>query len=150
MSIIDSLTSNPRVVALARKIVAWPNRRPSLTFLSQPMMRAMARFAMRRAGTERAGSHAEAFDQWRRAAPALADYRLTGIEGETIHAEIHSPCALRGTGDVGACQRMMEYDREILRTVGGELTVLSSQATPGRTFCTVAIARSTDAQRSLQ
>jgi len=36
---------------------------------------------------------------------------------------------------------MMEYDREVMRRIGGELVVLESQARPGRTFCTVAIRR---------
>jgi hypothetical protein len=36
---------------------------------------------------------------------------------------------------------MMEYDREVMRRIGGELVVLESQASPGRTFCTVAMRR---------
>ena len=71
----------------------------------------------------------------------MASYKLTKIEGDTAYAEVHSECALRGSGDVGACFRMMEYDREIMRKVGGELVILESQASPGRTFCTVAMRR---------
>lgn len=37
--------------------------------------------------------------------------------------------------------RMMEYDREVLRAVGGQLIVLESQAVPGRCFCRVALRR---------
>lgn len=35
----------------------------------------------------------------------------------------------------------MEYDREVLRAVGGQLIVLESQAVPGRCFCRVALRR---------
>ena len=57
----------------------------------------------------------------------------------TVRAEIRSPCPLRGSGDVEACHRMMEYDRRLLERIGGQLVVLASQAEPGRTFCEVAI-----------
>ena len=128
-----------RIVAFARKVVAWPNRRPWLQFLSDRLTRSMARVAMRRAGARPAQNLEDLFEQWQRSSPALADYRLKKMEGDTIYAEIHSPCALRGSGDVGACHRMMEYDREVMRKVGGQLVVLQSQASPGRAFCQVAL-----------
>ena len=136
-----SITQNPRVVGLARKLVAWPNRRERLAFVSAPLMRVMARAAMRKARVAPADTLPDLFAEWQRASPALADYRLTQITRETVYAEIHSQCALRGSGDVAACHRMMAYDREVMRAIGGELVVLESQATPGRTFCTVAMRR---------
>ncbi len=142
-----SITQNPRIVGFARKVVAWPNRRSWLEFLSGPMMRWMARVAMRRAGTRPASTLQELFVEWQGASPALADYRLQHISGETAYAEIHSECALRGSGDLAACHRMMAYDREVMRAVGGDLVVLKSQATPGRTFCTVAIQAAESDQR---
>lgn len=135
------ITGNPRIVGLARKVVAWPNRRAWLRFLAGPMMRAMARIAMKRVDTQPAEQIEGVFEQWQGTAPALADYRLTRIEGDTAYAEIHSQCALRGSGDLAACHRMMEYDREVMGAIGGRLVVLESQASPGRTFCTVAIRR---------
>ncbi len=39
------------------------------------------------------------------------------------------------TGDVHACWRMMEFDREVARRAGGQfVVVLESQATPGVAF----------------
>lgn len=134
-----SITENPHIVGLVRKMVAFANQSPRLEFVSQQLMRLMARVAMLRAGTKSAANLKGIFEQWQRSSPALAEYRLTEIKGETAYAEIHSQCALRGSGDVAACHRMMEYDREVMRVVGGELVVLESQATPGRTFCTVAM-----------
>lgn len=134
-----SITQNRRIVGVARKIVAWPNRHERLAFVSAPLMRIMARAAMRRARVAPASDLPDLFAKWQRSSPALEDYRLTRIAGETVYAEIHSQCALRGSGDVAACHRMMEYDREVMRALGGELVVLESQATPGRTFCTVAM-----------
>ncbi|OQW54187.1 MAG: hypothetical protein A4S14_01765 [Proteobacteria bacterium SG_bin9] len=136
-----SITENRRLVALVRKIVAWPNRHPSLQPFSNWMMRRLARVAMKKANAKPAADLAELHQEWSRSAPAMASYKLTKIEGDTAYAEVHSECALRGSGDVGACFRMMEYDREIMRKVGGELVILESQASPGRTFCTVAMRR---------
>ena len=135
------LAENRRIVAWVRKIVAWPNRHQSLLPLSRSLMRALARAAMRKANSQKAADLNQLHVQWERAAPALASYKLIAIEGDTAFAEIHSECALRGSGDVMACHRMMEYDREVMRAIGGEVVVLESQATPGRTFCRVALRR---------
>ena len=102
------------------------------------MMRIMARAAMRRSGARPADTLEDVFEHWSRAAPALADYRLTEFKDETGYANIHTNCALRGSGDVGACHRMMEYDREVMRTIGGEMVVVESQSNSGQSFCRVA------------
>ena len=136
-----SITENRRLVAIVRKLVAWPNRHPSLQPFSNWLMRRLARIAMTKAAAKEAKTLEQLHEEWSRSAPALASYKLTSIESDTAYAEIHSECALRGSGDVGACFRMMEYDREVMRRVGGELVILESQATPGRTFCRVAMRR---------
>ncbi len=133
------LTENRSFVRFVRRIVAWPNRRPSFEPLSNWMMRKIAKIAMKKAVTKRGSTLDEICEQWKGASPPMADYRVIAIKDGTAHAEIHSECALRGTGDIGACYRMMEYDREILRKAGGELVILESQASPGRIFCRVAI-----------
>jgi hypothetical protein len=56
-----------------------------------------------------------------------------------VYAQIHTPCPLAGTGDLRACHRMMEYDREVVRHAGGQFVVLESQATPGVKHCRVAM-----------
>jgi hypothetical protein len=139
MEVVMSITDNECIVAAARVVVAWPNRFKGLDFLSGPLMRLLARAAMRRASTQPADDLDALFEEWRRAAPALADYRLTRIQDETVYAEIHTRCALRGSGEVAACHRMMEYDREVMRVAGGELVILSSQAASGLPSCTVAL-----------
>lgn len=135
------ITQNRQIVKIARKMVAWPNRHASLIFFSTWLMRRLARIAMHRAQTKPANNLMELHTEWERSSPAMAHYKFIRIEQETVFAEIHSECALRGSGDVMACHRMMEYDREVLREIGGELVVLESQATPGRNFCSVALRR---------
>ena len=66
-------------------------------------------------------------------------FRITHIEDDTAYAEIHLHCPLRGTGDGEACHKLMNYDRSLMRSVGGSLEVLNSQATSGKSFCQLAI-----------
>ncbi len=76
--------------------------------------------------------------------PATADTPATAFGRISVH------CPLRGTGDVGACHRLMAYDRGLVEGVGGQLVVLASQAMPGRTHCEIAIRRRTDASEDLR
>jgi hypothetical protein len=133
------ITENRRLVGCVRKLVAWPNRHAFLTPFSNWLMRRLAHIGMHNAKARPAQSLAELHDEWERSAPAMARYKLIRIEKDTAYSEIHSECALRGTGDLMACHRMMEYDREVMRKIGGELVVLESQAMPGRSFCKVAL-----------
>jgi len=61
------------------------------------------------------------------------------VDATTAYGEIHTPCPLRGTGDLEACHRMMSYDRAFVGRAGGRFVVLSSQAEPGVRVCRVAM-----------
>jgi hypothetical protein len=78
---------------------------------------------------------------WQRGFPSAQHVPIRTIDANTVHAEIHTPCPLRGSGDTRACWRMMEYDRAVARAAGGEFVVLRSQAEPGVTVCQVALRR---------
>jgi len=65
--------------------------------------------------------------------------RFLKNENDTVYYETHTWCALRGTGDVSACYRMMEFDRKMHKTLGGEFVVVHSQAELGRKTCVVAM-----------
>ena len=118
---------------------AWLARRPALNPVTSAVMRAMARTTIRARGLRPAATAAHLGQQWQRAFPSAKQVPIRRVDGDTVFAEIHTPCPLRGTGDVHACWRMMEYDREVLRHAGGEFVVLRSQAEPGRTHCEVAM-----------
>jgi hypothetical protein len=78
-------------------------------------------------------------NEWQRMFPSRKDVPITGVENDTVYAEIHMPCPHRGTGNVEGCYRMMEYDRKMLERIGGQLVVLRSQAEPGVEVCQLAI-----------
>ena len=73
-------------------------------------------------------------------------FRITEVTDEATFAEIHLHCPLRGSGDGQACHALMNYDRSLMKAVGGQLEVLESQATSGKTFCRLAIRRANGSQ----
>ena len=79
--------------------------------------------------------------EWQRMMPSRKMVPIIEETPDTVIAEIHAQCPYRGTGNVHGCQRMMEYDRKMLETIGGELVVLRSQAEPGVSVCQVALRR---------
>jgi hypothetical protein len=78
---------------------------------------------------------------WQSAFPAKKQVPIVGLDEDTAYGEIHTPCPLRGSGDVDACYRMMGYDRAFMRQAGARFVVLRSQAEPNVTVCKVAIRR---------
>lgn len=117
--------------ALARRPVLWP--------LARAWSHALASLTVRSRRIRPQVDLHQLGAQWQRSFPSARQVPITGIDASTVHAEIHTPCPLRGSGDVQACYRMMEYDRAVLRAAGGEFVVLHSQAEPGRQHCEVAM-----------
>lgn len=110
----------------------------------------LARFTWWRNKGRPQHSVAGAAAEWRRMFGLDQFWKVVKIEDDTAFAEIHFPCSLEGSGDVGACHRLMEYDRALLRKIGGELTVLESRADPAvRGCCKVAIRLKGDARDDL-
>ena len=66
-------------------------------------------------------------------------FKVTGFDEQTAYTEIHLPCPLRGSGNPHACYRLMNYDRQLMKKVGGELVVLESQSNSGKPYCKLAI-----------
>ena len=128
-------------VAASLAVAAFFARRPRLNRVTGALMRAMALLAIRSKGIRPARDDADLGAQWQRAFPSAKQVPIRRIENGTVYAEIHTPCPLRGTGDVHACYRMMEFDRAVAARAGGQFVVLRSQAEPGRSHCEVALRR---------
>jgi hypothetical protein len=67
------------------------------------------------------------------------NFKIKEITDDTAITEIHLHCPLRGTGNVEACYKLMNYDRKLMDKVGGELIVLESQSNSGKPYCKLAI-----------
>jgi hypothetical protein len=128
-------------VGASLAVSAWFARRPRFNAVTSALMRGMAVLAIRSRGIRTARDTVDLGAQWQRAFPSAKQVPIRRIEQDTVYAEIHTPCPLRGTGDVHACHRMMEFDRAVLERAGGQFVVLRSQAEPGRAYCEVAMRR---------
>lgn len=67
------------------------------------------------------------------------NFKIAEINQDTAFVEIHLHCPLRGTGKVNTCYSFMNYDRALMKQVGGSLTVLESQSNSGKPYCKLAI-----------
>ncbi|MEM6892375.1 MAG: hypothetical protein AAF554_01715 [Bacteroidota bacterium] len=68
-------------------------------------------------------------------------FKITEVTTDTAYTEIRLHCPLRGTGQVEACYKLMNYDRTLMKAIGGELIVLESQSNSGNNHCKLAIRR---------
>lgn len=121
------------------RLLAFFARRPGLEWASNLLTRSLARLTVRSRSIGRATRLAELGPLWQRSFPSSKQVPIVSVSDDTVMAEIRTPCPLRGSGDVHACHRMMAFDREVLRSAGGQFVVLESQATPGVTVCRVAM-----------
>ena len=71
-------------------------------------------------------------------------FKIKEITDDTAFTEIHLHCPLRGTGNVEACYKLMNYDRKLMEKTGGQLVVLESQSNSGKNYCRLAIRKQGD------
>ncbi|MBI4750709.1 MAG: hypothetical protein HY774_19660 [Acidobacteria bacterium] len=126
-------------VAALLHMSAWLARREWLNRITHSFMRFLAGVVIRQKQIKPQTTLSELGQAWQQAFPSVKHHPITKIDDTTVYGEIHTNCPLRGTGDVHACHRMMEFDRTIARQAGGEFVVLRSQSEPGVTVCQVAM-----------
>ena len=114
-------------------------RRPALHRLADAWHHGLAASMVRSKRIKPAKSLEELGAAWQRGFGSPKQIPITSMSKDTVYAEIHTVCPLRGSGDLRACHRMMEYDRALLKHAGGQFVVLDSAAAPGRHKCTVAM-----------
>ncbi len=120
-------------------VLAFFARRPALAAVSDALSLTLARATIRGRRIKPAIDLAGLGQQWQRAFPSSRQVPIEHIDAHTVYAQIHTPCPLRGSGDVHACHRMMAFDRHVVAHAGGQFVVLESQASPGVRRCRVAL-----------
>ena len=85
-------------------------------------------------------------ETWKKLMPpdGQNNFKISTITKDTAYVEIHLKCPLRGTGKVHTCHSFMNYDRELVKNIGGNLIVLESQSNSGQPYCKLAIRKSDD------
>ena len=90
-------------------------------------------------------------EEWNWLMPApRSRFPILEADDRTAYVEIRVHCPLRGSGDVEACWNAMEFDRTLLRGIGGQLVVMESQSNSGKDYCRLAIRRSGAALSDLE
>ncbi len=118
--------------ALARRRALWP--------LSRAWSHWLARGTIRRRKIDQTSRQISDLGRaWQQGFPSPKQVPIEAVSADTVFARIETPCPLRGSGDTAACWRMMEYDRAVVASAGGQFVVLQSQAEPGVTSCRVAL-----------
>ena len=135
-------TISKSLFTISLGISAGMARRPFWSPLTRLWMRGLATLTLTAKNAKPQTTLEGVAQEWQRMFPSRKMVPIKEVTATTVLAEITAACPLRGTGDVGACHRMMEYDRRILESIGGSLVVLKSQAEPGILRCEVAIRRS--------
>lgn len=114
-------------------------KRPSLTPISNFILRRFADLTIRIRGGQKQQTVKELGKEWQRMFPSKAFVPIKEVDGDNVYAEIHGKCPVTATGDVRACHRLMEYDRRLMEHIGGEFIVLESKADPAVSICRIAI-----------
>ena len=142
---LNSLRTFERTLALLAAIA----RHRFLGRLAEPLTRALAWLNVRVNGHRPKEALTALGQTWVAMMPPNDQelFRITEVTDEAVFAEIHLNCPLRGSGDGQACHALMNYDRSLMKAVGGQLEVLESQATSGKTFCRLAIRRVNGSQQ---
>jgi len=120
-------------------VSVWFSSRAWLSGITRSLMRFFGGVTLKMRKAQAQSTVEDVGNEWQRMFPSRKDVPITGVENDTVYAEIHMPCPHRGTGNVEGCYRMMEYDRKMLERIGGQLVVLRSQAEPGVEVCQLAI-----------
>lgn len=146
------MSSDEQKIALYRRVNGFtgPLARTGWHWRTRWLARLLASFIWRKNhGRPQQGTLAIA-EEWRRLFGLPQFWHISHLEDDTAYCEIRFPCSLEGSGDVAACQRLMEYDRALLKKIGGQLVVLQSRADPQvRGGCQVAIRRIDDLRSDL-
>ena len=89
----------------------------------------------------------EIAEEWCRMFGLPKYWIIRKVEDETAYCEIHFDCSLEKTGDLNACFRLMEYDRSLLKKIGGKCVILESRADPKTRDCCLLAIRKIDDTR---
>ncbi|HAA19313.1 MAG TPA: hypothetical protein DCR93_17985 [Cytophagales bacterium] len=135
------LLNQEAIITLPLKFIAEFGRHPRLSVFTAWATRLTARLVYRLVRPQPAHTPQQLAEAWIQMMPArgLGFFTTPEITEKTAYAEIHVHCPLRDTGNVEACYRLMNYDRQLMDKTGGQLVVLESQANSGKPYCRLAL-----------
>lgn len=138
---LKQLLEKQKVFNQSLGILARISRWPTLDLLTQGLTTFLARVNLFLNRPSASKSLKQLGESWLDLMPPDGQhfFKVEDPTENTIHTQIHLHCPLRGTGDVEACYKLMNYDRKLVEAVGGQLVVLESQANSGKSYCRLAL-----------
>lgn len=130
--------------------ITGPLSRTSFHFRTKVIARILAKISLIKNRARRKETVRGIAEEWCRMFGLPQYWIIKKIENDTAYCEIRFDCSLEKTGDVQACYRLMEYDRAMLKRIGGKCTILESRADPDvRDRCLLAIRKFEDPREDL-
>ncbi len=138
---LKQLLEKQKVFNQSLRILAVLSRRGTLNGLTHLMTTILAQLNVFLNRPSPSKSLQDLGDRWLGMMPPDGQhlFKVEKPTSDTVHTQIHLHCPLRGTGDVEACYKLMNYDRKLVDAVGGQLVVLESQANSGKSYCRLAL-----------
>jgi hypothetical protein len=146
------MNDDERKIALYKRVNGFtgPLARTGWHWRTRWIARLLARWIWWKNGGRAQRGTLEIAEEWRRLFGLPTFWRIERVAEDIAYCDILFPCSLEGSGDVAACHRLMEYDRALLKKIGGQMVVLQSRADPRvQGACRVAIRRLDDPRTDL-
>ncbi|MFC1849653.1 hypothetical protein ACFL27_05530 [candidate division CSSED10-310 bacterium] len=120
-------------------VTRWLTENKTRNLFGRPVLRFLGEITLFIKKGKKKESIAASATEWQKMFPSQKMVPIVKMEEDTVFAEIRTTCPYRGSGNVEGCYRMMEYDRKMMETIGGDFVVLRSQAEPGVESCLIAM-----------
>ncbi|MCU0848637.1 MAG: hypothetical protein MUD12_12190 [Spirochaetes bacterium] len=127
-----------------------PLSRTNFYLRTKVMARILAKISLLKNKARPKETVKEIAEEWCRMFGLPQYWKIRKIEDDTAFCEIHFDCSLEKTGDIHACHRLMEFDRAMLKRIGGKCVILESRADPRiKGPCLLAIRKLDDLREDL-
>ena len=143
---MKKVLENQFVFTLTLKLLSFISKWKLTKPLIQPITSFLARLNLYLNRPEKTKDLKKLAETWKALMPpdGQNNFKISTITTDTAYVEIHLNCPLRGTGEVHTCHSFMNYDRELMKSIGGNLVELESQSNSGNPFCKLAIRKLDD------
>lgn len=127
-----------------------PLSRTNFYLRTKIIARILAHISLFKNKARRRETVGEIAEEWCRMFGLPQFWIIDRVEDETAYCEIRFDCSLEKTGDLQACYRLMEFDRALLKKIGGKCIILESRADPRiKGSCVLAIRKYDDPRNEL-
>lgn len=132
------------VFEIVLKLLSIISKTEKLDFLTNKITRFLALLNVKINRHKEQDSIKSLAETWQNMMPNNSQhlFKIEKLTEDTAYVQIHLECPLRSKGNTLACYKLMNYDRSLMKSIGGKLVILESQANSGKNYCRLAIRKS--------